>query len=274
MRLARVFPTKTSMTPIDENAYFDFPDLLTPLYDEVRISCTFTWDIEKSYKLREAWESQCNGNSFVGGPAFGEKPADFTPCLYLKQGITITSRGCPNKCEHCLVPIFEGGIKELPIAQGNIVQDNNILACSDQHIQKVFDMLKTQRAIEFKGGLELRRITPKIAEKVRSLRIKTLWLACDNHSSIIPFQKAIKILQKAGFNQNHIYSYVLIGKDREEEETRLRCVYNLGAMPFAQLYQPPTPDKIEYSKDWKNFCRTWSRPAIYKKIMSKESTKC
>lgn len=128
-------------------------------------------------------------------------------------------------------------------------------------------MLEGQRAIEFKGGFEAARVTEKIAERLRSLRIKTLWLACDHKNSIEPLRKAVEILKKAGFKRNHVYCYVLIGNDRQENEARLREVFEIGCLPFAQLFQP-AGQKIKYSKEWKNFVRTWSRPAAYKSLLS------
>jgi hypothetical protein len=262
--IARVFPTRTSMTPIDEHAYYAPPDMFTPKYDEVHISCVFTWDKVKAERL--AYEWQDHGKVIIGGPAYNSYAGEFFSGKYLKKGITITSRGCPNKCNFCLVPSREGLLRELEIIEGNIIQDNNILACSETHLQKVFAMLKTQRAIEFKGGLEARRITHKIAKEFAKLRIKTLWLACDTKGAINQLKKAVQILNIAGFNRNKIYSFVLIGDDMKENEERLREVYSIGAKPFAQLFQP-ADRLIEYSKEWKQFARKWSRPAIYQSIM-------
>jgi hypothetical protein len=127
-------------------------------------------------------------------------------------------------------------------------------------------MLKKQRAIEFKGGLEKYRITEKIAEDLRGLKIKTLWLACDQPGGIKALRKAVKILHRAGFTQNHIYCFVLIGDDLIENESRLREVYKIGAMPFAQLFRNKD-NSISYSKEFKQFARKWSRPAIIKTVM-------
>jgi hypothetical protein len=149
--------------------------------------------------------------------------------------------------------------------EGNIIQDNNILACSDNHRHKVWSMLKTQKQIEFKGGLEAMRITPKIAEDLRSLRIKTLWLACDTPNATKPLRKAVETLKSVGFTKNHLYCYCLVGKDRNEEESRLKEIWNIGCMPFAQLYKN-AENNIEYSKEWKQFQRQWSRPAIIRAI--------
>ena len=264
MKIARVFPTRTSMTPTDVDAYFSHPKLNTHVYDEVHISCQFTWDMQKARDLAVQWRSY--GKVKLGGVAFdGESDQPFVSGMYLKKGITITSRGCVNNCSFCMVRKELIEFDNFP--EGNIIQDNNILACSDHHWRLVLDMLKKQKAIEFKGGLEKYRITPKIAEDLRGLRIKSLWLACDQPNGIEPLRKAVTMLRKAGFTQNHIYCYVLIGNDMAENEHRLRAVFEMGAMPFAQLFRNKEND-IEYSKEWKRFARTWSRPAAYKALLT------
>ena len=264
-QIARVFPTRTSFSPDDEHAYFEDPPMNT-FYEEVHISVTFTWSIPKAKTLYKNW-SKCCDIIKMGGPAFGDPGDTFVAGKYLRKGITITSRGCPNKCPFCFVPKREGDLRELPIISGNIIQDNNILACSNSHLDNVFEMLKAQKQIEFKGGLEARRVTPKIAEKLRELRIKSLWLACDTPSSLPTVKNAITTLKKAGFLKSHIYCYVLIGNNMEEEKCRLIEIYNSGAMPFAQLYINDAND-IFYSKKWKSFQRTWSRPAIIRRRMN------
>jgi len=156
--------------------------------------------------------------------------------------------------------------------EGNIIQDNNILSCSNRHWRLVVSMLKKQRAIEFKGGLDKNLITPKIAEDLRGLRIKTLWLACDQPQSIGPLRKAVEILKKAGFKSSHLYCYVLIGNNARENIHRLKEVRKTGCMPFAQLYRPG-----QYSKPWKKLQRRWDKPMIIRsrcKSIKKDGDPC
>ena len=250
------------MTPRDKDAYYNTPDLFTPKYKEVHISVTFTWDKDKADRLAFAWEK--HGRVRIGGIAIdGESDQPFQAGMYLKHGVTITSRGCPNNCWFCLVR--RGLIELSKFPEGNIVQDNNFLACSKKHRNRVYDMLRKQKQIEFKGGLDKRLVTPEIADELRSLKIKTLWLACDMPNDIKPLAKAVELLLNAGFKRSHLYCYVLIGKDIQEEESRMREVFKLGAMPFAQLYRDPQ-DNIKYSKEWKQFARKWSRPAIIRNM--------
>lgn len=249
---------------MDKDAYFDVPDLFTPKYDEVHISTTFTWDIPRAQRLAQGWEKHAKIVKLGGVAIDGETDQPFQAGLYLKKGITISSRGCSNNCGFCMVR--RGLIEFDNFPEGNIIQDNNILACSDRHWRLVMAMLKKQKAIEFKGGLEKNRITPKIAEDLRSLRIKSLWLACDNHNAIESLKKAIGILQKAGFKRDKLYCYVLIGDNARENIHRLREVWRIGCKPFAQLFKNKD-NSISYSKSWRRFQRRWARPAIVRARM-------
>jgi len=199
----------------------------------------------------------------------GSPGGEFFPGMYLRQGVTLTSRGCPNSCPFCLVPKREGKLRELEIRPGNIIQDNNILACSSGHLLKVFAMLRRQKQIEFKGGLEASRLTPDICDELASLSIRSLWFACDTPGALPGLKKAQALLNRAGFKRDKLFCYVLIGDDMQENEGRLRSVWEAGFMPFAQLFQPEK--KIIYTREWKQFVRTWSRPAAYKSKLSKEA---
>lgn len=267
-RILRVFPERTSYTPNDDMVKIGIPDMLIPDHDEVHISCTFTWHRKLCLELQKDWQERTDKPVLVGGPAFGNPANDFVPGRYVKDGIIFTSRGCNNNCSFCIVPKVEGKLKELPITPGNIIQDNNFLQCSREHKDEVFKMLllKNQHRICFKEGLQSNLIDEHFVSHIAAirLRIKELWLACDNDNALEPLRIAVKKLQDAGFNQNKIYCYALIGDDMEKNEARLQEIYKIGAMPFAQLYQHFEDDKIIYNKDWNKFARQWQRPAIIK----------
>lgn len=258
MRIARVFPRKTKFSPTDPDAYFDAPGFFTPEYDEAHVSVVFTWDKPKAEQLARQWKQKAKLVR-IGGPAYGDRGGEFTPGLYVKQGVTITSRGCPNFCPFCLVPGREGAIRELEIKPGKIIQDNNLLACSPAHLKRVFAMLRTQKSVCYRGGLEARRITDEIAEEMHTISTREIWLACDTPGALKETINAIVTLRTAGFKNYQLRVYVLIGRDMEEERERLQTLLDFGATPFAQLYQPEK--RIRYSQEWRDFARLWSRPA-------------
>ncbi len=57
----------------------------------MHISVTFSADIREAERMYKQWKyvAPCS----VGGPAMGDRGGEFEPGRYLKQGITITSRG-------------------------------------------------------------------------------------------------------------------------------------------------------------------------------------
>lgn len=88
------------------------------MLDEVHISVTFSWDLEKAEELFEAWQI-LGVPVLVGGPAFDDRMGDFTPGVYTKPGAVFTSRGCQKECWFCSVPKCPHGvIRELPIYDG------------------------------------------------------------------------------------------------------------------------------------------------------------
>ena len=83
MKIARVFPRKTRMTPSDPLAYFDAPGFFDEA-DEVHVSVTFTWDIARAEWLALQWRHVAPVK--IGGPAFNQPGAAFVPGMYVGAG--------------------------------------------------------------------------------------------------------------------------------------------------------------------------------------------
>ena len=276
-RIIRVFPRRTNATPTDRYTYIGYPDLFVEQLEptEIHISVTFTWDVAEAERLIPAWDIYGIPVK-VGGAAAGSPGGEFNPGMYLKPGYTITSRGCPNHCWFCQAWRREGDqIRELKIKDGWNLLDNNILACSDGHINKVFDMLERQpKAIEFTGGLEAARLKEWHVERIARLRLNQLFCAYDTPDDWEPLVEAGRLFDKAGMlytkngNRNHkLRAYVLIGykKDTFEKATkRLTDTYFAGFLPMAMLYRN---NKYEVDKEWRKFQKKWARPAATKAIL-------
>ncbi len=257
----RVFPRETSYSPNDPLAFFGGPPLFALPDYPVYVSVLFTWDIARGKDLASQW-STVSGRVFLGGPALGSPALDFESGLFTRGGVTITSRGCPKHCPFCLVHEREGGLQELPICPGHIVNDNNLLACSRSHIESVFDMLAHEKGICFKGGLDADYLERWHVDAFGALSIQEFWFACDSQAAIITITRVAEMMKH--FPQRKKRCYVLIGRNETITEARNRCqsVFDLGFLPFAQLFKPVEP--IEYSDEWKQLQRHWSRPAIYR----------
>lgn len=268
MKTIRVFPRQTSMTPRDDMAFVSDPPLVRPEADEVHISVTFTWDIEAAYRLSQAW-GQYYPIVKTGGPALDDHADGFVPGRYIRDGVTFTSRGCNNNCPWCLVPQREGRLRLLPdVAPGTIIQDNNLLQAGQAHLTKVFGMLRrADRRVYFSGGLEAALVDDWVAEELRGLRIRELFLAADTDAALRPLERAVNRLSY--LKRNQLRCYVLLaynGESMERGLARLMRVWEVGCLPFAQLYQP-SDHYIDYPQAWRELARTWSRPAATKTLM-------
>ena len=268
--MIRVFPKQTKWTPTDALAFVGDPPLFRPMEQmPVRVSVAFTWDITEGERLARAW-SDYYSDVEIGGPAFGDAGGEFVPGRFVKAGVTMSSRGCSKKCPWCFVPGREGAVRELPITDGYILQDNNLLSCSPEHIKGVFEMLKRQRkAAIFSGGIDTTLLKMWHRYLFDSIRLKELWFACDSAAALKWLERAAVILD--GIPAYKRRCYVMIGFDGEtlaEAEKRLERVFELGFYPFCQLYQS---DEIkEYDSEWKALNRKWSRPAAYKSRTQQE----
>ena len=265
--IARVFPRRTNATPTDRYSFHTEPDWFIPDdITEVHVSVTFTWDLRRAEYLAKEWEHIAPVT--IGGPATGMRGNGFEPGRYLKPGYVITSRGCPNKCWFCDVWWREGDIRELPIRDGWNVLDDNLLACSDDHILSVFIMLFEQKAqghrILFTGGLEAARLQPWHIATLHGLRPGRIYFAYDTADDLEPLREAGRLLLAVGFTRaSHVLMcYVLIGYPGdtvEAAEKRLRETIDAGFMPFAMLYRNETG---EQDREWMRFKRQWVKPAI------------
>lgn len=267
--IARVFPRRTKATPRDLLAFIGNPPRGAESLGitEVRISVVFSWDKPKAEKIAEKWRRIAPVQ--IGGPAYGMRGEEFVPGLYMKPGYTITSRGCSNHCWFCHVPNREGELRELPINPGNLVTDDNFLACSMEHILKVAQMLKEYRKAtgdrpRFVGGLEANLLTEEKALVLRSLRPKALYFAYDTQSDREPLFSAGRLLMKVGFTRtaHSLCAFCLIGyrgDTFEKAEGRLADCWRAGFLPYAMLYRG---EDGSFSEAWKPLQREWNRPQI------------
>jgi len=271
--IARVFPRRTRATPDDAHAFVGAPPerhVQLNLFDkqihidEVHVSVAFTYDIPQAESLARQWEHIAPVK--IGGPAYNEPGGDFTPSLYLKKGYVITSRGCPNRCWFCGVPAREGyKLRELPITDGWNILDDNLLACSEQHIRAVFGMLTRQpEKPVFTGGLEARLLKPWHVDLLRESGAKRMYFAYDTPNDYEPLVEAGRLLRSGGITKasHRAACYVLIGYRGDtftKAEKRLTDTVLAGFYPFAMLYRNTDG---EVDREWRKFQRSWANPRI------------
>ncbi len=263
-RILRIFPRRTNATPTDELVRIGGTPGMFDEADEVHISVAFTWDLPWAEWAAKQWAIVAPVK--MGGPAFNEPGGDFVPGMYMKRSYVITSRGCPNRCWFCAVPKREGfQLRELPVTDGWIVTDDNLLACSPGHIDAVFTMLARQpHRPQFVGGLEAAILTLEMAVRLRMLKPESLWFAYDTPNDLEPLVEAGRVLINAGFTKasNVIRCYVLIGYKGDtfdKAQKRMGEAWAAGFMPMAMLFRD---QKGDYSPEWKRFQREWANSVI------------
>jgi len=267
--LIRVFPRRTPLTPDDDLAFVGGPPLFPVPARRAHVSCLFTWDRREAGRLAEEWAAQ-GYKVELGGPAFGGESSEFEPGLYVKNGATITSRGCIRHCPFCFVPEREGPLRTLEIKPGWDILDNNLLACPRKHVEAVLAMLNEQpRAARFTGGIDARLCRPWFAARLAAMRLDILYMAYDMPETWSAVERTIGLMRGAGIGQRKVGCYVLVGYEGDtlaDAERRLSMVLECGGMPFAMYYRgadwtgkPPS--------GWARLVRSWSRPAA---IFAKE----
>ena len=213
------------------------------------LSVVFTWKLVEASQ-RIVWHRAMGREVVVGGPAVALMPnmlpADTRNGVNALQrhnpNATFTSRGCIRRCPFCAVPKTEGQLVELDEWEPKpLVCDNNLLACSQRHFDRVLDRLRPIGGVDFNQGLDTRLLTKDHATRLAELDLKWARLAWDDTDNEAYLVRAFELLRGAGIPKSRIGVYVLLGFNDTPEDAlyRLETVYHkLGAIPFPMRYQP------------------------------------
>lgn len=140
---------------------------------------------------------------------------------------TRTTTGCIRSCRFCAVGqhiIEPGGFRELSECPDlPIITDNNLLAASIQHFDKVIDRLILHEWADFEQGLDPRLLTPYHAARFAQIKNPMIRLALDNFNTAKIWESALEMLIEARVAKSKIRSYALIGFNTGPDEAWERC---------------------------------------------------
>lgn len=168
-----------------------------------------------------------------------------------KTAYGFLTRGCPNKCPWCCVPIKEGkqrpymDVEEIAIEGRNklILMDNNILA-SDYGLTQIEKIIKRGYRVDFNQALDARLVTDEIAKMLAKVRWLTpIRFGCDTPKQIIECEKVMAMIDSHCETPRSYLMYSMIGADRQEAYERLSYFRNnkrvrIVAQPYRDFNDP------------------------------------
>jgi hypothetical protein len=215
--------------------------------DALYISVVFTWNLPLVRKVACEYP-----DIVVGGPAVESMPNYFSELTNVRIGepipgilqrhradATRTSTGCIRRCLFCSVHRREGDLRELTDwPDGSVLVDNNLLACSQEHFDKVIDRLKGKTGVDFNQGLDARLLTEHHAERLAELPDAAIRLALDSMAWVKDWERAYDLLRAAKFAKRRIRSYALIAHTTGVDEAweRVSWIEKQGVKPLPMWF--------------------------------------
>jgi hypothetical protein len=155
---------------------------------------------------------------------------------------TRTTTGCPRRCDFCGIgagKIEAGGFRELADWPNRpVLCDNNLLAASDAHVERVLARLIGLGSADFNQGLDARLLKQEHAEMIARIKAPMVRLALDRDGIREEWEAAFGLLRSAGLALHKIRSYCLVGhRDNPGEAwARLEWVKGHGVDPLPMWF--------------------------------------
>jgi hypothetical protein len=223
---------------------------------KAHVSIPFTWFLPEVKRVLEKGFPNLKG-IVAGGPAVYLMPEYLSGISNIEIGYsapgllqrvnplaTRTTLGCPRKCGFCGVKIIEPECKELDDWPDlPILADNNLLAASQPHFDKVMDRLERHNWADFTQGLDTRLLNEHHAERIARIskdKRTRVRLALDHMGYSDDWENAWEKLRNAGVPKRRVYSYAIIGFNDGIEEAWRRCewIEKHGAVALPMWFHP------------------------------------
>ncbi len=179
------------------------------------------------------------------------------------------TRGCPRKCNFCIVPVKEGDIRRAADIEDFlrhktvVLLDNNVLA-SEHGIRQIEKIVKLGVKVDFNQGLDARLIDKHVAELLARVKwLSPIRLACDSEAMIPVVNKAVDNLRNAGATPSQYFCYLLVTDNIESAHRRVEFLRSKNVDPFAQPFRDRTSS---ISPEQRRFARWVNHKAIFKTV--------
>lgn len=209
-----------------------------------------------------------NGKEVFQKEKHNDLPKEIERCnpdysIYPKYdfAVSMTSRGCPRRCDFCHVEAKEGrcsvkvaNVSDFWFGQKEIrVLDPNITACKEK--RDLFQQyLETGAIIDFTQGLDIRLLSGDDLEQINKMRLRTLHFAWDKpKENLAPkFEEFAKGFRRKS-NIGMVYVLTNFDSTMEENLYRIYTLRDLGFDPYVMIYDKPSaPKEIKRLQRWCN----------------------
>lgn len=224
---------------------------------------TFTPDDIQSYQADEIVKGG------TGYDLISKLPNEIESCYpdYNLYGIEDTaygylSRGCPRKCQFCIVAEKEGmrahkvaNLSQFWSGQKYIkLLDPNLLACPDW--ENLLGQLAGSGAwVDFTQGLDIRLMTDKKAAAINNVKYSMLRFAWDDPHDMVTYDKLIKYkdVWKGDFRRRRVYVLTNFNSSHSGDLFRVYALRELGYDPYIMIYDKiHAPKETRYLQRWVN----------------------
>ena len=161
------------------------------------------------------------------------------------------TRGCPNKCKWCIVPIKEGkqrpymDVEEIAIeGRKNLILMNNNVLASDYGLEQIEKIIKNGYRVDFNQALDARLVTEDIAKMLAQVRwISMIRFGCDTPKQRRECNRAMQMIDKHRKIPAQYLLYTIIGDDINEDYARLSAFRDnkrvrIVAQPYRDFNNP------------------------------------
>lgn len=218
-------------------------------YDKVYVSKVFdfTQDFEYNINAKEVVKGGTGYDLKIKLPEEIEKAyPDYS--LYNIDNVAYgyLTRGCPRKCEFCIVSEKEGkssykvndlsnfwrGQKEIKLL------DANLLACKER-LGLLKQLVNSKAYVDFTQGLDIRLTNSEINELLKQIKVKQIHFAWDSKEDeklILDKLKSFKVETNYNYNKLAVYVLTNFNTTFDYDVYRVSKLKELGFNPYIMIY--------------------------------------